>query len=254
MSDWFAVEEIGEKSWAISEYQHWEETHCYLLCGTEKALLLDTGLGIDNIRQVVEELTNLPVEVLTTHAHWDHIGGHRYFAHILVHPMEEKWLSGDFPIPLEVVKRNLTLRPCDFPADFDIANYRLYAGGAVGTVEDGSLMDLGSRVLEVLHTPGHSPGHVCLYEREKGWLFSGDLLYMGCLYAFYPTTDPVDFADSVERVAQLPIRRIWPGHHSLDIPKDFVLRVQAAFQELRERAELYHGAGTFDFGDFQIQL
>ena len=74
---WYTVEVIGPGSWCISEYAHWEETHCYLLTGAEKALLLDTGLGIGKIREQVDRLTALPVQVLTTHAHWDHIGGGR---------------------------------------------------------------------------------------------------------------------------------------------------------------------------------
>lgn len=254
MRDWFTVEQLAQDTWAISEYRHWEETHCYLLCGREKALLLDTGLGVGEIRREVEHITDLPVEVLTTHAHWDHIGGHGQFEHILVHPLEKVWVSGQFPIPLEVVKRNLTSQPCIFPEGFDIAHYRLYDGRATGTVTDGDLIELGGRALKVLHAPGHSPGHICLYEKARGWLFSGDLLYMGCLYAFYPTTDPVAFASSVERVAELPVRRIWPGHHSLDIPDDFAIQVREGFHSLKRERKLYQGAGTFDFGNFQVQI
>ena len=79
MKDWFTVEKIDEDTYAISEYQHWEETHCYLLCGTKRALLIDTGLGVANIKEVVDKLTMLPIFVVTTHVHWDHIGGHQYF-------------------------------------------------------------------------------------------------------------------------------------------------------------------------------
>ena len=254
MSDWFSVEQIGCRSWVISEYRHWEETHCYLLCGGERALLLDTGLGIRNIRHEVEKLTDLPVEVLATHAHWDHIGGHGLFERILVHPAEVDWISGKFPIPLEVVKRNISSGRCDLPEDFDLSKYSIYCGGATGTVAEGHEIDLGGRVLEVLHTPGHSPGHICLYEKEKGWLFSGDLLYRGCLYAFYPTTDPVAFADSVERISELPIQRVWPGHHSLDVPMELLFQVREAFRALKAEGNLFQGAGMFDFHDFQIQI
>lgn len=52
INDWFTVEEIDHDTFAISEYKHWEETHCYLLCGMEKAVLIDTGLGISDIRKV----------------------------------------------------------------------------------------------------------------------------------------------------------------------------------------------------------
>lgn len=126
MTDWFTVERIDNQTFAISEYKHWEETHCYLLCGQEKALLIDTGLGVSDIRKIVDSLTGLPVLVATTHVHWDHIGGHRYFENIAVHELEKDWLSVKFPIPLQAVKNNLTKFPCDFPAEFDIDTYRVF--------------------------------------------------------------------------------------------------------------------------------
>lgn len=254
MSGWFTVEQLDEDSWAISEYRHWEETHCYLLTGKEKALLLDTGLGVGDLRWEVEQLAGLPVQVLTTHAHWDHIGGHRQFSDIWVHEKERSWLSGKFPIPLGVVKKNLICRGCEFPVEFAPDSYELYQGGARGTVTDGTVLDLGGRKLEVLHTPGHSPGHICLWEKERGWLFSGDLLYLGSLDAFYPTTDPEAFARSVEQVSRLPIKRILPGHHSLDVPATLAGQVRDAFAELRKEGRLCQGAGLFEFGDFQLHL
>ena len=59
MKDWFTVEKIDNNTFAISEYKHWEETHCYLLCGNEKAILIDTGLGVENIKEITDSLTIL---------------------------------------------------------------------------------------------------------------------------------------------------------------------------------------------------
>lgn len=111
MNNWFTVEQIDSQTFVISEYKHWEETHCYLLCGQEKAILIDTGLGVSNIKDVVDNLTKLPVTVISTHIHWDHIGGHRYFDRIAVHEAEKEWLSILFPIPLQIVKENLIRFP-----------------------------------------------------------------------------------------------------------------------------------------------
>lgn len=104
---WFTVERIDCDTYAISEYGHWEETHSYLLCGSERAVLIDTGLGVADIRAVVERLTGLPVLVLTTHVHWDHIGGHQFFPEFAVHEAEAGWISEKFPLPLAAVKANL---------------------------------------------------------------------------------------------------------------------------------------------------
>ena len=252
--NWFTVEKIDAGTFAISEYKHWEETHCYLLCGTKRAVLIDTGLGVANIKKVVENLTDLPVAVLTTHAHWDHIGGHKYFADFAVHENEVSWVSEQFPLPLQAVKKNLTLKPCDFPAGFCVENYQIFKGTPTSILHDGDFIDLGNRTLKVIHTPGHSPGHCCFYEPDRGWLYSGDLIYKGCLDAFYPTTDPDAFMRSVEKVKLLKIKKVLPAHHQLTISVSLIDEIANAFQSLYHQGKLRHGNGVFDFGEFQIHI
>lgn len=254
MTDWFTVETIDLTTFCISEYRHWEEPHCYLLCGKDRAALIDTGLGVGDLGQVVKELTRLPVTALLTHAHWDHIGGLGAFPGFGLHPAERSWVEGAFPLPLAVVKANLTREPCDFPREFRPESYRLFQGTPGRLLEDGDKIDLGGRVLTVFHTPGHSPGHCCFYESERGYLFTGDLIYQGCLDAFYPTTDPQLFRQSVQRLQNLPIGRLLPGHHSLDLPESLVDRVAEAFDGLDRRGQLHQGAGLFSFDGFQIHL
>lgn len=254
MEDWFTVEVIDDNTFAISEYKHWEETHCYLMCGTEKAVLIDTGLGVSNIRSVVDSLTTLPIMAVTTHAHWDHIGGHKYFEDIAVHEAEKEWLSVRFPIPLQVVKRNLMCKPCDFPKDFMLEDYQIFTRTPQYILHDGDYLDLGNRKLMVIHTPGHSPGHCCFYELDREYLFSGDLIYEGCLDAFYPSTDPQLFFQSVRKIQNLSIERILPGHHQLSIPVDLIDRIENGFSKLSDEGKLKQGNGVFDFGDFQIHI
>lgn len=254
MEQWFTVEEMDSTTFAISEYRHWEETHCYLLCGEDCAVLIDTGLGVSNIRKVVEELTGLPILVITTHVHWDHIGGHRWFDHIAVHEREREWLSGSFPLPLQVVKRNLTKLPCVFPSEFKLEDYRIYQGLPEQILHDGDCLELGGRRLWVIHTPGHSPGHCCFYEPDRKYLYAGDLIYKGCLDAFYPTTNPRQFMESVQRIQAYKVNRVFPGHHSLDIPVSLIARIEAGFSQLEREGRLCQGNGVFDFGEFQIHI
>ena len=254
LDNWFAVERIDTDTYTISEYKHWEETHCYLLCGVERAVLIDTGLGVANIRAVVDSLTSLPVMVVTTHVHWDHIGGHRYFENIAVHEAEREWLSVKFPLPPQVVKSNLMRDPCDFPKGFSIDDYHVFQGVPQKVLRDGDRLDLGNRVLEVIHTPGHSPGHCCFYDLERKYLYSGDLIYSGCLDAFYPTTDPQQFFQSVRKIQPLDVKRILPGHHQLCIAVDLIGRIEAGFRKLEREGNLTQGKGVFNFGDFQIHL
>ncbi|MEH2934822.1 MBL fold metallo-hydrolase [Acutalibacter sp. JLR.KK004] len=254
MDNWFSVSKIDDNTFAINEDKHWEETHCYLLCGVKNALLIDTGLGVANIKKVVDSLTLLPVLVVTTHIHWDHIGGHKYFENIAVHEAEKDWLSIKFPIPLQAVKHNLVCKPCDFPLDFSIDSYQLPKISPQQILHDGDCLDLGERKITVIHTPGHSPGHCCFYEPERKYLYSGDLIYSGCLDAFYPTTDPQLFWQSVKKIQHLDVERVLPAHHQLNIPVNIINSIEKAFSQLAGEGRLEQGNGIFDFADFQIHI
>ena len=105
-----------------------------------------------------------------------------------------------------------------------------------------------------VHTPGHSPGHLCFWEDEKGYLFSGDLVYEGTLFANYPSTDPQNYLASLEKIAVLPTKRLFPGHHSLDIRPELIIQMRDAFRRLNEDNKLCHGSGTHNFGNWAIAL
>lgn len=256
-ADWFTVERIDDITFAISEYGHWEKVHSYLLLGNESACLIDTGLGIGNIKKVIEQLTDLPVKVITTHVHWDHIGGHGFYDTIYVHKADSQWLRKGIPVPLENIRKNIIKEPISklFPEGFDIFNYYPFKGEPSMELIDGECIELGNRNLHILHTPGHSPGHICIYEEDKGYLFTGDILYKGTLYAFYPSTDPIKFADSISKISNLSyVSRILPGHNELEVSEKILVKAKCCFEALREKGLLYHGSGLYDYGDLKVQL
>ena len=253
MKDWFTIDQVDESTYIISEYRHWEETHCYLLIGNDRALLIDTGLGISNIYEQVRRLTDKPVTAVATHIHWDHIGGHKYYQEFYAHEAELDWLNGRFPLPLQAVK-NMVTDSCELPEDFCINGYAIFQGKPGRLLVDGDTIDLGGRTIQVLHTPGHSPGHLCFWEDEKGYLYSGDLVYEGTLFANYPSTDPQSYMTSLEKIAVLPIKQLFPGHHSLNISPELVVKMRDAFRRLNEDDKLCHGSGTHNYGDWAIAL
>ncbi|NEU04196.1 MBL fold metallo-hydrolase [Clostridium senegalense] len=257
MEEWFTIESIDDNTYSISEYGHWEKVHSYLLIGKEYALLIDTGLGIGNIKKEVDKLTNLPIIVITTHVHWDHIGGHKFFNHIYVHKQDAEWLSKGIPIPNSVVCKNIMMEPFikNPPIDFKIEDYKVYIGNPTKIIEDNYIIDIGSRKLRVIHTPGHSPGHICLFEEEKGYLYTGDLIYKGTLYAFYPSTDPQLFKKSIDKISNLKgIVKILPSHNELNINVNLVEKIKHGFKEIEDNGQLNQGSGLFDFGDFKIKI
>lgn len=253
MNDWFTINKIDENTYIISEYRHWEETHCYLLNGIERSLLIDTGLGICNISKVVSGLTDKPVTAVATHIHWDHIGGHKYYPDFYAHEAELDWLNGGFPQPLETIKEYVVDR-CELPDDFHISEYEFFQGKPTKVLHGYEHIDLVGRTIEVLHTPGHAPGHMCFWEAKTGYLFTGDLVYKDTLTAWFPSTDPEAYLQSLETVAKLPVKRVFPAHHSLDIQPEILIRMQKAFQDLKANGQLHHGSGTFDYGDWSVWL
>ena len=253
MEDWFTIDAVSSDTHIISEYRHWEETHCYLLEGKERSLLIDTGLGICDIREPVSALTAKPVTAVATHIHWDHIGGHKYYPDFYAHSEELDWLSGGFPLPIEMI-RDMVVDRCELPEGFDVSRYEFFQGVPSRVLSDGDIIELGGRQIEVLHTPGHSPGHMCFFERSRGWLFTGDLVYKGMLLAYYPSTDPEAYLKSLEKVAALPVTRVFPAHHALDVQPGLLAEMRDAFRELKSEGRLHHGSGVQDYGEWSVWL
>ena len=121
-------------------------------------------------------------------------------------------------------------------------------------LHDEDCIDLGNRKLVVIHTPGHSPGHCCFYEADRKYLYSGDLIYSGCLDAFYPSTNPQEFWKSVRKIQSLKISRILPGHHHLSIPVTIIDKIETAFHNLSNEGKLKQGNGIFSYEGFQIHI
>lgn len=253
MKDWFTIEQIDESTYSISEYRHWEESHSYLLIGDKCALLIDTGLGIENILEQVKKLTNKPVVAVATHIHWDHIGGHKFFPNFYAHEAEIGWLNGEFPLTMEQIKAYV-VEDCDLPDGFDVDKYEFFQGMPTKILKGNEIIDIGGREIEVLHTPGHSPGHLCFFEKERGLLFTGDLVYIGTLFAYYPSTDPVAYLSSIQRVAALPVKKVLPAHHNLDVPDTILVDMEKAFLDLKESGKLHHGSGTHNYDYFSVWL
>ncbi|MHA6531839.1 MBL fold metallo-hydrolase [Paenibacillus sp. BAC0078] len=257
-NSWFTVQQIDEATFAISEYGHWEKVHSFLLLGQDKAALIDTGLGIGNIRTITDTLTRLPVEVLTTHVHTDHIGSHGDFERIFVHEGDLDWLvHGIKGLSTRQIRRDISrdiTQPT--PDGFDPETYKPFQGEPAGLLHDGDRIDLGGRTLTVYHTPGHSPGHVAFFDETHGFLFTGDLLYDETpIYAFYPSTSPVDLVHSLERIAEIEgIRTIYGSHNTLGLDPEILTEVKRAVRLLRDNDLVRFGTGLHTFNGFSIQF
>lgn len=256
--EWFSVSQIAPETYAISEWGHWEKVHSFLLIGQEKAALIDTGLGIANIKEITDQLTQLPVSVLTTHVHTDHIGSHAAFEDIYVHEADGDWLShGIEGRTLNQIRVDLTRDlTSDLPANFDSEKFVPFEGEASGYLRDGQLFDLGSRQLKILHTPGHSPGHIAIWDSQTQFLFTGDLLYSETpVYAFYPSTSPGDLVNSWEKISRLAnVSEVYGSHNQLGLEAAILKDVAQAVDDLRQADVIRWGTGLHDFGKFSVKF
>ncbi|MCK5828353.1 MBL fold metallo-hydrolase, partial [Candidatus Bipolaricaulota bacterium] len=245
-SDWDSVEQIDENVFAIAEDAHWEKARCYLFCGEDVSWLIDTGTGIGNIRSLVRSLTSSPIKVLTTHVHWDHMGGHGDFDSIYVHQGDAAWLRDGIPLSLSAIRNDIAKIPFDVPHDSDFV-LETYAPPRVESphiVQHGDVLTNSNFALEVLHTPGHSPGSVCFFERRSGALVTGDVVYRGTIYAHYPSTDPQALYRSYCQLSQLEgIRKILPGHNDSCLSPDILEEGMNLLESIRTAGKLHHGTG-----------
>ncbi|MCP4300421.1 MAG: MBL fold metallo-hydrolase, partial [Gammaproteobacteria bacterium] len=233
-NDWFEVYEVEPNVWAIYEPFQWQEVISYLIVGSESSVLFDTGNGIGDMKSIVDQLTDKPVRVLNSHSHFDHIGGNYQFDEILS-------VTTPFSLSKSTGMRSDEIRMeaspealCKgLPAGVTQENHQTRAFSISQTIEDGEVLDIGGRKLEVLRIPGHTDDAIALLDRDAGYLWSGDSFYEGPIWLFFPETDLVAYRKSVAKIAALApdLRAVFPAHNT---PKaDPALLIQ-----LRENLDL----------------
>lgn len=253
MDNWFTIDKIDANTYIISEYRHWEETHCYLLDEIARSLLIDTGLGICNIYEEVLRLTDKPITVVATHIHWDHIGGHKYFPDFYAHAYELDWLNGKFPLSIETIREMIVDR-CDLLEGFCVNEYELFQGMPTKVLTDHDIIDIGGTEIEVLHTPGHSQG-ICAFGKKAGDIYLQVIWYIKifCLLIIRLLNRRHTMI-LWKKVAALPVKEVFPAHHSLDIEPEILIRMRETFRNLKADGKLHHVSGTFNYGDWGVWL
>ena len=164
------ISEIAYKTYAINDYGM---SAMFLLIGKEKAMLIDTGVGLTNIEATVREITDKPYFAVMSHGHGDHIGGCEQLEEMYIHPADkEMYLNNDFNFLENYIEKMADMgskTAYELPRSIRTGNVpRLY------DLEDGMTFDLGGRRVEVLFTPDHTPGSCCFLDFNTRILFSGD--------------------------------------------------------------------------------
>ena len=213
--DWYRVQKIGDEVTLIDEpyIKPFYRCNIWHIRGRDRDAMIDSGMGVVSLREHVSLVTEKPLMAIASHSHFDHIGCHHEFEHraahreeaeIIASPTRANTLAEDYATD-EIFDR---LPPAPYRSDL----YAVKAAPVTNFLEDGNIIDLGDRKLDVLHLPGHSPGGLALYEQASSILFSGDTIYDGPLVEDVYHSNAEDYYASMVRLSKLKPRVVHGGH------------------------------------------
>ncbi len=213
--DWYATKRLDDGVTYICEPHIEEFYRCNIwhVRGRDRDMLVDSGMGVVSLRTYVPLVTEKACVAVASHTHFDHVGCHHEFAErcvhcaeaeLLAHPTRANTLADPY-----VTDDIFTGLP---PAPYASTEYAVKAAPATRLLADGDVIDLGDRHFTVIHTPGHSPGGIALYEAATRILFSGDILYDGPLIEDTYHANADDYVASMKRLLDLDVRVVHGGH------------------------------------------
>ncbi|NBJ92004.1 MBL fold metallo-hydrolase [Parablautia muri] len=191
---------MSKNTWRIED----EGVRFFLLSGDEKALLIDSGMKIHNAKEIVRQLVSLPIELLNTHGDIDHVASNGEFEKFYMSPAEA---SNYY--------RTQKKSGCFIP------------------VENGDILDLGNRKLEIVHIPGHTPGSIAVLDLDNRILYSGDTVQDDVIFMFGVQREFHAYMHSLEKLEKYvgKFDEIYPSHGSLPVGPELI-------------SKLYKGAGS----------
>lgn len=215
--NWYATHRIGDGITHIHEMHvaSWLRCNIWHVQGRDRDLIIDTGMGLRPLVDEIATLSERPVTAIMTHSHFDHAGGlcqfpdrcgHRAEADVIAHPTATNTVADVGFVRAET----FTALPY---AGFSYDQFTVQPAPLTQLLDDGDVLDLGDRVLHVLHLPGHSPGSIALYEAATGTLFSGDVIYDGALIDDLYHSDAEQLRASHARLKELPVTTVHAGHY-----------------------------------------
>lgn len=236
-SDWFEVYEITANLFAFYEPRHYEETIVNLVIGEEKAALIDTGCGIGNLRQSMEEITDKELMVVHTHTHADHLGSDHEFEEIAMfdHPLSRRvakeGLSHEI-MQTDILAENLVVKP--WPPGFDPSSFAIPPLKVSRWLAEGDTVNLGGADLQVIHTPGESSDHICLLDRAGRILFCGDILLHGPVWTHLPGGSLTDLVTSYRKLMSFydEFDHLMPSHNEPWLDKDLLPKTLAGAEKV----------------------
>jgi glyoxylase-like metal-dependent hydrolase (beta-lactamase superfamily II) len=213
---WYAVREHGDCVTQIYEpfIDVFYRCNIWHVRGRAGCLLFDSGSGVVSLAAQLPWLRETPLLAVASHTHFDHIGNHHEFGERACHASEAAILAAPTNAAT-LATRYAKLAMFDrLPPDgFAESEYAVRPAPPTRVLEAGDVIDLGNRHFDVLHTPGHSPGSIALWEAATGTLLSGDAVYDGPLVDDAYHSNRADYAETMAKLGELPARVVHGGHY-----------------------------------------
>jgi len=191
------VSELSSGVWAIDQGM----VRSFLIVGTQRALLLDTGAGACDLLGMIRGITALPLTLVQTHGDGDHTANSALFPEVFAHPAEFE----------------------------NICQFRPELREKLRPVQEGDRFDLGGRVLAVIDAPGHTPGSICLLDREHRILFSGDTVSYGPVFLFGKYRDIHTYRKTLLKLMALEgYDTVYPCHNTCPVTPEIIPELIAA--------------------------
>ena len=213
--DWYRTKKVADDITHIYEpfIKDFYRCNIWHVRGSKKDMLVDSGMGVVSLREYVPIVTEKSCMAVASHTHFDHVGCHHEFEECLVHPAEAEILVNPRDdknlSQLYVSDEIFTRLP---PEPYLSTEYSVRKAPATRLIDEGDVIDLGNRQFEVIHTPGHSPGGIALWEKSTQILFTGDIVYDGLLIEDVYHSNEADYFNSMKRLFDLPVRIVHGGH------------------------------------------
>ena len=185
-----------------------------LILGKRRAVLFDTLMGEGGLKAYVESLTNLPLTVINSHCHLDHIGGNIEFETVYMNEKDQA--------PAKRIAEQIALHPDETIRSMPNCLTSLHSTDRLLNIEPGEELDLGGVTLQVVSMRGHTPGSIGLLMKEQRILLAGDgFSHQACV--FFPESLPVEeYRHMLEETKELPFDRYILSHFKKMYPKELL--------------------------------
>ena len=213
--DWYELISLGDGISLIREryVADWLRCNIWHIQGKHQDLLIDSGLGLRPLKPEIARLSSRPVIAVMSHCHFDHIGSCHEFDRRLGHHACADVYQDPMPPEMQI---DAFVRAETFKAlphdQFEVSSFQITSAPLTGYLDDGDYIDLGNRVLRILHLPGHSPDSIALLDEKNQILFSGDVIYNGDLFDTLYHSNRDAYKESLERLRSIPITTVHGGH------------------------------------------